>query len=599
MTTTIANRVVRAALYERVSTEEQVEGYSLDAQDRAGRLYCEAHGWAIATIYRDEGTSARTDDIAKRPAFQRMLADAEGGLLDAVVVHKLDRFARNLRVTLETLERLERSNVGFVSISEQMDFTTPIGKVILATLAAFAQYYSDNLSTETKKGKAERKAQGLYNGLLPFGLKKNPDGIPVPDPESYPGLLLAYRLAAAGKSDREVAEALNAAGYRTSGNRGRNPFTKDTVCPMLQNRFYLGELPDGAGGTLPARHQPVLDVELFDRAQQARAVNRRAPGPKSVPPGKRTHSLSGLGTCASCGSRLHVTTDRHGKARVYCYASRQGKRCGQRSVQLDIIEAQLAALLGTFHLPDETVAEVVRLYERANDQRDDSERRRREITARIERIAEMYKWGDLTREAYRTERERLEGDLATLRVATSQANVLVQAAALLKDLPAAWGAASSEQRNALARLVFESIEIEHDRVRAVVPQPDFAPFFVKRAIEGGLLEDNNNGAAEATPSSEVMNGRKRRGSMSSPRHDHAGTEPIDIAVVPPRRVSGRSKRTSYHAPRRRRLSSEQAAAIRSEAGNRTLRELAAAFGVSHETIRTVLRQERPALVEPP
>jgi site-specific DNA recombinase len=90
-----------------------------------------------------------------------MIEDAEAGLLDVVVVHKLDRFARNLRVTLETLERLDRAGAGFVSISESMDFTTPIGKVILATLAAFAQYYSDNLSWETKKGKAERKAQGL------------------------------------------------------------------------------------------------------------------------------------------------------------------------------------------------------------------------------------------------------------------------------------------------------------------------------------------------------------------------------------------------------------------------------------------------------
>ena len=87
-----------------------------------------------------------------------MLADAEAGLIDVVIVHKLDRFARNLRVTLETLERLERSGVGFVSISEQMDFTTPIGKVILATLAAFAQYYSDNLSIRDEEGQG--RAQG-------------------------------------------------------------------------------------------------------------------------------------------------------------------------------------------------------------------------------------------------------------------------------------------------------------------------------------------------------------------------------------------------------------------------------------------------------
>src|SRR5262245_48150886 len=152
---TAATRTIRAALYERVSSEEQVEGYSLDAQDRTGRLYCQTHGWEVVEVYRDEGRSARTDDLAMRPAFQQMLADAQAGLIDVVIVHKLDRFARNLRVTLETLEKLERAGVGFVSISEQMDFTTPIGKVILATLAAFAQYYSDNLATEVRKGKHE------------------------------------------------------------------------------------------------------------------------------------------------------------------------------------------------------------------------------------------------------------------------------------------------------------------------------------------------------------------------------------------------------------------------------------------------------------
>src|SRR5215213_4703102 len=205
-------RIVRAALYQRVSSEDQIEGYSLDAQDRSGRLYCQTHGWNVGQVYRDEGRSGRTDDLSKRPAFQQMLADAEAGLIDVVVVHKLDRFARNLRVTLETLERLQRAGVGFVSISENMDFTSPIGKVILATLAALAQYYSDNLSWETKKGKSERKRQGLYNGLLPFGIKKNDDGIPVPDPETYPGLLQAFRLAADGSADRQIADALNLAG---------------------------------------------------------------------------------------------------------------------------------------------------------------------------------------------------------------------------------------------------------------------------------------------------------------------------------------------------------------------------------------------------
>ena len=79
---------------------------------------------------------------------------------------------------------------------------------------------------------------------------------------------MKYRLAAQGKSDRDVADALNTAGYRTAGNRGRNPFTKDTVNRLLQNRFYLGQLPDGQGGWMDGAHQPVLDEEIFNRPRQ-------------------------------------------------------------------------------------------------------------------------------------------------------------------------------------------------------------------------------------------------------------------------------------------------------------------------------------------
>src|SRR3712207_1127151 len=109
---------VRAASYVRVSSEEQVDGYSLSAQERA---YCQVHGYQVVSRYRDEGKSARTDNLANRPAFRQMLADAEAGRFDVLIVRKLDRFARNLRVTLETLDRLTRAGVAFVSVSENMD----------------------------------------------------------------------------------------------------------------------------------------------------------------------------------------------------------------------------------------------------------------------------------------------------------------------------------------------------------------------------------------------------------------------------------------------------------------------------------------------
>src|SRR5215208_4144009 len=160
-----------AALYVRVSSREQVEGYSLEAQLRAAREFCRARGYTVVAEYADEGVSAHTDNLAKRPQFARMLADAEAGRFSVIVVHKMDRFARKLRVALECLERLGRARVGVVSVSEpNLDYSTPQGFLFLSMLGALAEWYSRNLATET------RKRRGLYAGRLPFGATKGDDG---------------------------------------------------------------------------------------------------------------------------------------------------------------------------------------------------------------------------------------------------------------------------------------------------------------------------------------------------------------------------------------------------------------------------------------
>lgn len=133
---------------------------------------CQGRNWEPFTEYIDEGKSARTDNLNKRPAFQKLLADAHAQLFDVVVVHKLDRFSRDRRITFDSLDTLSKDGIGFISMTEQMDFSTPSGQLALTMFAGLAQFYSDNLSQETKKGKWERKAQGLYNGMLPFGVMK-------------------------------------------------------------------------------------------------------------------------------------------------------------------------------------------------------------------------------------------------------------------------------------------------------------------------------------------------------------------------------------------------------------------------------------------
>lgn len=111
---------MRAALYARVSSEEQVEGYSIDAQRRAFRQFCESREWEQNREYVEEGKSAHTNDLAKRPVFKQAINDAIAGEYDVLVVHKIDRFSRRLKVTLEYFEKLGKAGVGFVSIQNDI-----------------------------------------------------------------------------------------------------------------------------------------------------------------------------------------------------------------------------------------------------------------------------------------------------------------------------------------------------------------------------------------------------------------------------------------------------------------------------------------------
>lgn len=102
---------------------------------------------------------------------------------------------------------------------------------------------------------------------------KGEDGVPVPNPDTYPGLVMAFELAAQSKSDREVAMALNEKGYRTAGNQGNRPFSRDTIRGLLTNRFYLGYLLDGDGGWIEGKHEAFIDEQLWKQAQEMRQRN--------------------------------------------------------------------------------------------------------------------------------------------------------------------------------------------------------------------------------------------------------------------------------------------------------------------------------------
>ena len=103
---------MKAVAYIRVSTQEQVNGYSLDAQERMFLELCKNRGWEPVNVYREEGRSAHVDSISKRPVFRQLLEDARNNQFDVIVVHTLDRWARNTRIALESLGNLAKNNVG-------------------------------------------------------------------------------------------------------------------------------------------------------------------------------------------------------------------------------------------------------------------------------------------------------------------------------------------------------------------------------------------------------------------------------------------------------------------------------------------------------
>ena len=466
---------VKASLLARVSSEEQVQGYSLDAQRRAFRALVQARGWTIYKEYIEEGRSAHTDDIRKRPDLKEAIDEAEAGEYDVLVVHKIDRFARKLRFTLEYFEKLGKAGVGFVSIENQIDYSTPSGKFMLAMQGGLAELYSDNLGQEVKKGLYERRAQSLYLGLLPFGVAKGDDSIPEPHPDTHPGLSMAFQLGSVGKSDREIARTLNAAGYRTAGNQGNRLFSKDTVRGLLTNRFYIGEISDGNGGWINAKHDRLIPIELFDAAMAARSRNRHNPA-KNTRADTHVSSLSGVARCYQCGATLRTMRNR-GVARLVCNTRLKRGECSQKSARLDTYEAQLQDYLQAFHIPDDYREKLLDLQQKLTSAYDDTADRLKQLNAAKNRLKELYTWGDITRSDYLSQSRGIDDEIQSMKRPQNDDRSLGKLAQFLRDAALAWQEANQEQRNKLARTLFDGIWIEKQRVLGVTPRPELKPFF--------------------------------------------------------------------------------------------------------------------------
>ncbi len=370
---------MKAALYARVSSASQDVDLSISAQLKALRDYASKHSYQIVREYVDEAESGRTSD---RPAFREMiaLAKAKHPPFEAILVWKLNRFARNRGDSIIYKKLLRDRGIKLISINEPLE-DSPSGHLLEGVIETIDEFYSENLGEDIKRGMRENAERGFFNGSRPpYGFHKVDaiDGDKTrhrlePDPEgstSRQVVQLIFNLALKGMGCKEIAKFLNKEGYPTSEGQ---KWGRTTVHKILTNEAYCGTLVWGGrpghpaihSGTLPVRVEnawpAVIDRETFDNIRQKMSNNApQTVHPRIIP---SFYLLSGLLYC-SCGQAM---IGRSAKSHQYHYyvcnrGYKQGKEsCNARDVPKDKIEKIVIEQIKQKVLTQECLEELVKL----------------------------------------------------------------------------------------------------------------------------------------------------------------------------------------------------------------------------------------------
>jgi site-specific DNA recombinase len=285
----------RCAIYTRKSTDEGLEQAfnSLDAQREACAAFIlsqKHEGWTVLpALYDDGGYSGGT---MERPALQQLLADIEAGRVDVVVVYKVDRLTRALSDFAKLVEIFDRHGVSFVSITQQFNTTTSMGRLTLNILLSFAQFERELIGERVRDKIAASKKKGMWmGGTVPLGYNAEDRKLVVNDSEART-VVDIFRRYLRLKSVRALGEELATAGIkskrrvRPDGTEyGNQRFSQGALYLMLQNRTYCGEATH-KGNAYPGEHSAIVDKQLWDAVQAVLADNRvaRATGARTKQP---------------------------------------------------------------------------------------------------------------------------------------------------------------------------------------------------------------------------------------------------------------------------------------------------------------------------
>src|ERR1700724_1312944 len=273
----------RCAIYTRKSSEEGLEQAfnSLDAQREACAAFIlsqKHEGWTVLpTLYDDGGFSGGT---MERPALKRLIADIEEGQIDVVVVYKVDRLTRALSDFAKLVEVFDRRGVSFVSITQQFNTTTSMGRLTLNVLLSFAQFEREVPGERIRDKITASKKKGMWmGGMPPLGYDVKNRKLVVNDAEACI-VVEIYRRYLGLKSVHALREELADAGIKSKrrmrpdgAEYGGQKLSRGALYLILQNRLYRGEIPH-KGNSYPGEHSAIVDKPLCDDVQAVLAANR-------------------------------------------------------------------------------------------------------------------------------------------------------------------------------------------------------------------------------------------------------------------------------------------------------------------------------------
>lgn len=448
-----------AFLYLRVSTKEQArvgggaEGYSIPAQRNAGHAKAATLNAVIPPEYEyvDAGESARSAD---RDELQRMLADIKTVRPDYLIVHKVDRLARNRADDIAINLLLKKHGVTLISCTENID-DTPSGRLLYGLLAELAQFYSGNLALEVLKGMVAKAEDGGTPFRAPLGYLNRRElrgGIDCAwvelDPERAEIIRWCLEQYAAGEwSGIDLTLAAQAKGLTTrprAGVSGR-PIGLTDIYHILQNPYYMGVV-SYRGIHYEGKHEPLVEPEVWLACQDILAAHRYGEKNRVHP-----HYLRGTIYCSACGGRL-VYSEQKGNGGTYPYywcVKRKTKQnnCVRRAMRVERIEEAIVDFYGHFQLNPAYAAQIQQAVtdELATQQTEAGHsltratKRKHRLESERRKLLQAHYAGAIPQDLLASEMNRLTRELteADLEIATAKATNQDVAVTLERALHAA------------------------------------------------------------------------------------------------------------------------------------------------------------------